>query len=353
MRAKPAKWILHVGHYDRIASTTRRGYTDAFHEMLDNVGLVHMNWRVYDPVIGRFLSTDPIVATAGNSQSLNPYSYVQNRPLTLTDPTGLAPTPAKPGMPCIDNCNGPKRNLPSRVMQQLFAGITTSAGTGFFRPGGSSGTIVGGSSGTGLLVGAAENFLANQAANDNAAPSDDDSDDDLQEVTILTSTVMPAPTTNPITTTAENLIRAVGDLVDTGLGVADLGNSALACEAGACLGVWQGANQNWYSQNWGGNGATGARLSALEDTAFFENFGTTLFFGTTLLNVAAFAGNVNTGNTSGAVNNLANIGVGSIGMYGGALGKAFAAGYTASSIFIAPYVAPWFGGALCWATSKC
>jgi hypothetical protein len=50
-----------------------------------------MNGRVYDPVIGRFLSTDPLVSVAGSSQSLNPYSYVQNRPLALTDPTGLAP----------------------------------------------------------------------------------------------------------------------------------------------------------------------------------------------------------------------------------------------------------------------
>jgi hypothetical protein len=39
------------GDYSTIASTTRRGYTDAFHEMLDNVGLIHMNGRVYDPVI--------------------------------------------------------------------------------------------------------------------------------------------------------------------------------------------------------------------------------------------------------------------------------------------------------------
>jgi RHS repeat-associated protein len=77
------------GDYTTIASTTRRGYTDAFHEMLDNVGLIHMNGRIYDPVIGRFLSADPINAEVGNSQSGNPYSYVQNRPLTLTDPTGL------------------------------------------------------------------------------------------------------------------------------------------------------------------------------------------------------------------------------------------------------------------------
>ncbi len=75
--------------YTTFASTTRRGYTDAFHENLDNVALIHMNGRVYDPVSGRFLSPDPVVTTVGDSQSSNPYSYVENRPLVLTDPTGL------------------------------------------------------------------------------------------------------------------------------------------------------------------------------------------------------------------------------------------------------------------------
>ncbi|MCB1036654.1 MAG: hypothetical protein KDD47_22710, partial [Acidobacteria bacterium] len=48
----------------------------------------HMNGRVYDPVIGRFLSADPFVQVPEASQSLNPYSYVLNNPLSLTDPTG-------------------------------------------------------------------------------------------------------------------------------------------------------------------------------------------------------------------------------------------------------------------------
>ncbi len=64
--------------------------------LTDNVSLVHMNGRVYDPVIGRFLSPDRVVEQAGNSQSLNPYSYVQNRVLTLTDPTGLVTDSGKP-----------------------------------------------------------------------------------------------------------------------------------------------------------------------------------------------------------------------------------------------------------------
>ena len=55
---------------------------------LDNVGLVHMNGRVYDPQLGRFLSVDPVVADLRDSQSVNAYAYVGNRPLVATDPTG-------------------------------------------------------------------------------------------------------------------------------------------------------------------------------------------------------------------------------------------------------------------------
>jgi hypothetical protein len=47
-----------------------------------------MNGRVYDPMIGRFLSPDPYVQAPGHSQSYNRYSYVLNNPLKYTDPTG-------------------------------------------------------------------------------------------------------------------------------------------------------------------------------------------------------------------------------------------------------------------------
>lgn len=65
---------------------THRGFTN--HEMLDGVGIIHMNGRVYDPALGRFLSVDPIFEFPTNTQSLNPYSYVLNNPLSLTDPSG-------------------------------------------------------------------------------------------------------------------------------------------------------------------------------------------------------------------------------------------------------------------------
>jgi RHS repeat-associated protein len=67
---------------------TTRGYTG--HEELDEVGLVHMNGRVYDPQLGRFLSADPVVQDATDLQAFNHYAYVRNNPLSLTDPSGFS-----------------------------------------------------------------------------------------------------------------------------------------------------------------------------------------------------------------------------------------------------------------------
>ncbi|MGH2510238.1 MAG: RHS repeat-associated core domain-containing protein, partial [Ktedonobacteraceae bacterium] len=65
---------------------TDKGYTGQ--ESLDSVGLVDYNARLYDPALGRFLSVDPMIAHPGSTQSINPYSYVENNPLNKTDPTG-------------------------------------------------------------------------------------------------------------------------------------------------------------------------------------------------------------------------------------------------------------------------
>jgi RHS repeat-associated protein len=63
-----------------------RGYTG--HEHLDAFELINMNGRVYDPVIARFLSVDPIMQNAGNAQNFNSYSYCLNNPLKYIDPSG-------------------------------------------------------------------------------------------------------------------------------------------------------------------------------------------------------------------------------------------------------------------------
>src|SRR5262249_39181590 len=71
---------------DSIASQTTRGFTGQ--ENLDAVGLVHLNGRVYDPLIGRMMSADPYVPDPTNAQTWNRYSYVINNPLSITDPNG-------------------------------------------------------------------------------------------------------------------------------------------------------------------------------------------------------------------------------------------------------------------------
>lgn len=75
---------------DGVDLHTRRGFTD--HEHLDDAELIHMNGRVYDYNLGRFLSVDPFIQEPGNSQSMNPYSYVLNNPLAGTDPSGYVST---------------------------------------------------------------------------------------------------------------------------------------------------------------------------------------------------------------------------------------------------------------------
>ncbi|QYF94840.1 RHS repeat-associated core domain-containing protein [Massilia sp. PAMC28688] len=72
---------------------TDRGYTS--HQHLDSLGLIHMNGRVYDPMLGRFLSADPTVPDAGDMQSLNRYAYTRNNPLTSVDMDGYDDTGKK------------------------------------------------------------------------------------------------------------------------------------------------------------------------------------------------------------------------------------------------------------------
>ena len=63
-----------------------RGFTG--HEWLPWFGLYNMNARLYDPVLGRFLSPDPYVQMPDNTQNLNRYLYALNNPFQYTDPSG-------------------------------------------------------------------------------------------------------------------------------------------------------------------------------------------------------------------------------------------------------------------------
>jgi RHS repeat-associated protein len=70
------------------ASDVLTGFTGQRHD--DELGLIDMRGRTYDPILRRFLQPDPVVTDAYEGQSYNRYSYVRNDPANRTDPTGMA-----------------------------------------------------------------------------------------------------------------------------------------------------------------------------------------------------------------------------------------------------------------------
>ena len=87
-------------NYDPVAVQSRpvrRGYSG--HEHDDDLDLINMQGRVYDPVARSFLSPDPFIQAPLFSQSHNRYSYVWNNPATSIDPTGFSMC----DIICVDN----------------------------------------------------------------------------------------------------------------------------------------------------------------------------------------------------------------------------------------------------------
>jgi RHS repeat-associated protein len=65
-----------------------RGYTG--HEHLNQFGLINMNARLYDPLLGRFLAPDAQVSSPEMSNAYNRYIYAYNNPLMYVDLDGEA-----------------------------------------------------------------------------------------------------------------------------------------------------------------------------------------------------------------------------------------------------------------------
>jgi RHS repeat-associated protein len=105
-------------------SLSSSGFTDQEHD--DDLVLINMQGRMYDPALGRFLSPDPLVGNPAFSQSWNSYSYVLNSPLNFTDPSGLDPCP--PGFYCT---TGPGNEITNTIQ--------TGGGNGAFDGDGGAG----------------------------------------------------------------------------------------------------------------------------------------------------------------------------------------------------------------------
>src|SRR5262249_9397969 len=80
-------WASNEGPSSEADPRVTTGFTG--HEADDELGLVNMLGREYDPKIGQFTQPDPLVQAPEFSQSWNRYSYVFNNPLKLIDPSGF------------------------------------------------------------------------------------------------------------------------------------------------------------------------------------------------------------------------------------------------------------------------
>lgn len=89
-------------------------------EELAAFGVSHLGARVYDPVIGRFLSRDPLLISRTASSS-NPYAFAANDPWNAADPSGLDPNL----LGCDEECEN------SNIGFQPFPlGDSTGSGSG-------------------------------------------------------------------------------------------------------------------------------------------------------------------------------------------------------------------------------
>ena len=103
--------------------------------------MIHMNGRVYEPTLGRFMSADPIIQEPEFSQSFNRYSYVMNNPLSLTDPSGYFGVPQLEVEIVIGHREAPAGSNTSSSLE-----VETVVGTKFGNGDGGSGGGSGGAS---------------------------------------------------------------------------------------------------------------------------------------------------------------------------------------------------------------
>jgi RHS repeat-associated protein len=106
-RRNPTTWSGAPSTTDlnTIAGLSRQGYT--FQTWLgQSMGLNHMNGRVQDAILGRFLSPDPHIPDPSDAQSYDRYTYAGNNPLTYVDPSGFEHCPHAPCPDVGDGSDG-------------------------------------------------------------------------------------------------------------------------------------------------------------------------------------------------------------------------------------------------------
>ena len=280
------------------------------------MGLVHMNGRVYDPVVGRFMSADPTVPDPLDGQSFNRYAYVENNPLSAVDPSGYCQTelcewlPTGPGGSLeeynVGSLGGSGNYFQQGILSPLAPlndDVVDQAATTYIAPPPTvppidttpssaplpipTGSGNNGSAGSGNNNLGSGNFLlpvppapcqygSNCGGNNGVQQAMNDTNG-VQNVSFgdidwgtMGSGKLRAPPDregipNPNTPIgggpsvgARNAIGSQGISLGTKLDLFG-GIAGYAEYSHRVGGMWKGMTGKWYSLDWGGNGATGAR----------------------------------------------------------------------------------------------
>ncbi|MFE0553660.1 RHS repeat-associated core domain-containing protein [Streptomyces pilosus] len=79
-----------------------------------STGLTHLGAREYDPVIGKFISVDPIIDHT-QPQQINGYAYANNSPVTHADPSGMIIPECREG---LIECRGGQPYYPKTKVEK-------------------------------------------------------------------------------------------------------------------------------------------------------------------------------------------------------------------------------------------
>jgi RHS repeat-associated protein len=133
--------LVRLSHYKPFGEELEQKKDDVAytgHKYDAALGLIYMQARYYDPVIGRFYSNDPVGFT-GDIATFNRYSYVGNNPYTYTDPTGTTRWKVNLGLKAV-GITGGAFSIGASFDDETFE-ISFSAGASV-RAGGEVGTDI-------------------------------------------------------------------------------------------------------------------------------------------------------------------------------------------------------------------
>lgn len=128
--------VIEQSFYDPYGELLNRGLRDEVgfsgHVSDSQNGISYMQQRYYDPVVGRFLSVDPVTAHASPTNAFNRYWYASSNPYRFVDPDGRYTCEAAMCAPIkayVGQLRESRANLTDRREQRIVDKILRSIGT--------------------------------------------------------------------------------------------------------------------------------------------------------------------------------------------------------------------------------